>query len=149
MRFLQESNVGQTMAEKPTMEKAGRVCKARDGAVRLKVRIEDDFDHGEQPTGLERSEDFGESGCAVGNFTENGDQNGSIKVLRGKDTIAEGRGDELDVGETGSLGLGFCPGKHTRLDVQRDDTAGRAHTTRQGNGKAPRATASVQNRHAG
>lgn len=112
------------------------------------MRIKDYFNDGEPPARFEGTEKFSERRGLIRNFAEDGNQDSTIKGVRGELAVTEAGRDELDVVQAGGLGFRFCAGKHSRLNVQGDHATRAADTTRQGDSQAAGAAAGVQNRHA-
>lgn len=143
------NDIRQAAAEKRSFTKAGRERQVRDGRAGLKVRVEDNLDDGKDAAGLEGTEQFGKSGGAVGNLSEDGDQNSAIKAAGREHAVSESGGKELDVRVPCGFRLGFGSGKHPRLNVQSYDSPGRANASGEGRRQTPGTAPGVQHRHAG
>lgn len=111
------------------------------------MRIKDDLDDCEQPAWFKSTEQFRESGSAIGDFSEDGDQDSTIETVRGELAVTETGSDELDVLQAGRLGLRFRAGKHARLNVQGDNMTSAADTTSKGDSQTSGAAPCVQNSH--
>ncbi|WPL13530.1 hypothetical protein Thiosp_03334 [Thiorhodovibrio litoralis] len=58
----------------------------------------------------------------MGNLPEDGDQDHTIKVIRGKLTVTNRRSDKIDVCVTGGISFGLGSGKHSQLNIDRNNT---------------------------
>ena len=91
--------------------------------------IEDDLNDSKKAPELEGAEQLSKSNSGIGNFAKDGNQDRAVKVKGWELAITEACGDEFHVCLTSSVRLGFCSGKHSGLDVQRDNAAGRANAS--------------------
>jgi len=112
------------------------------------VWIEDDLNDSQKAPGLKSAEQFGKSNCGIGNFAKDGNQDRAVEAIGGEPAVTETSSKKYHVFLASSLRLGSCSGKHSGLDVQRNNAAGGANALGQGNCQAPRAAPSVKNRHA-
>ena len=73
--------IGQPLAEEIPLMEADPFCHPQNRRLRLEVRVEDDFGHGENPAGLERLEDLLQGGGLIRNFTQDGHQGGPVEMF--------------------------------------------------------------------